>query len=87
MYLHRDTPNNSVADCMHGQQCGRPDLAPAPCFPTCTYQGSYIAARSYHPGGVNVVCADGHVDFYDDAMDLHVWQALSTIAGGEIITK
>ena len=72
---------------MHGQQCGDPALAPAPCDPTCTYQGSYVAARSYHPGGVNAVFGDGHVEFYDDAVDLLVWQALSTIDGGEVISQ
>ena len=72
---------------MHGQQCGDPALAPAPCDPTCPYQGSYVAARSYHPGGVNAVFGDGHVEFYDDAVDLLVWQALSTIDGGEVISQ
>ena len=42
------------------------------------------AARSRHPGGVNVVTADGAVRFIPDAVDSDVWQALSTRAGREI---
>jgi prepilin-type processing-associated H-X9-DG protein len=41
------------------------------------------AARSNHPGGVNGLLADGSAGFYSDAIDLRVWQALATRAGGE----
>ncbi len=44
--------------------------------------GSY-AARSKHPGGVNVGMADGSVRFVSDTIDKTIWQAASTIAGGE----
>ena len=44
--------------------------------------GSY-AARSKHPGGVNVGMADGSVKFASDTVDKTIWQAASTIAGGE----
>ena len=44
--------------------------------------GSY-AARSKHPGGVNVGMADGSVKFVGDTIDKTIWQAASTIAGGE----
>ena len=87
IYLHRDTPNTSVPDCMAGQQCGDPALVTAPCNSACTYQGSYTAARSYHPGGVNAILGDGSVTFYDDGIDLAVWQALATLDGGEVISQ
>ena len=41
------------------------------------------AARSQHPGGVNVLLADGSVQFIFDGIDLTVWQALSTRNGNE----
>ena len=47
--------------------------------------GSY-AARSKHPGGVNVGMADGSVKFASDTVDKTIWQAVSTIAGGETKT-
>ena len=42
------------------------------------------AARSQHPGGVNVLMADGAVQFVEDGIDLKLWQALSTRSGNEV---
>ena len=53
----------------------------APCNGNCTEQDIEVTARGNHPGGVNTVSADGHVNFYADEMDLDVWRALATIAG------
>ena len=47
--------------------------------------GLYSAA-SEHPGGVQVLLADGSVRFVADGVDRPVWQAAATIAGGEIAT-
>ena len=44
----------------------------------------FFAARSNHPGGVNILLADGSVRFVADNIDLAIWRELSTIAGGEI---
>ena len=41
----------------------------------------FFAARSCHPGGVNVLFADGGVRFIEDAIPLNVWRALSTRSG------
>ncbi len=44
-----------------------------------------ITARSYHSGGlVNTVFMDGSTDSISETIDLNVWRALGTIAGGEI---
>lgn len=42
------------------------------------------AARSAHPGGVNVGLGDGAVRFVPNAVSLAVWQSMVTIAGAEI---
>jgi prepilin-type N-terminal cleavage/methylation domain-containing protein/prepilin-type processing-associated H-X9-DG protein len=45
-----------------------------------------VTATSRHPGGVNLMLADGSVRFVADTINLGVWQALGTIAGGEIVS-
>lgn len=45
----------------------------------------FFAARSRHPGGVNVAMADGSVQFVPETINIDIWQALATIAGGEAI--
>jgi prepilin-type N-terminal cleavage/methylation domain-containing protein/prepilin-type processing-associated H-X9-DG protein len=46
---------------------------------------SAINARSYHPGGVNTLFGDGHVQFVKSTIDGLTWRALGTVAGGEVI--
>jgi prepilin-type N-terminal cleavage/methylation domain-containing protein/prepilin-type processing-associated H-X9-DG protein len=45
-----------------------------------------ITARSYHPGGVNVLLGDGSVKVIKSTIDGMVWRALSTPSGGEVIS-
>ncbi len=47
---------------------------------------SHQAARSYHPGGVNVSFADGSVKFIKNTINITTWNALGTKAGGEVIS-
>lgn len=51
-----------------------------------SYVVSHIAARSYHPGGVNTVFSDGSVRFIKDTVNINTWRALGTKAGGEVIS-
>ena len=44
-------------------------------------------AQSNHPGGVNVMMADGSVRFVKDSISPQTWMALGTRANGEIITS
>ncbi|HEY1377397.1 MAG TPA: DUF1559 domain-containing protein [Gemmataceae bacterium] len=41
------------------------------------------AARSLHPGGVNVLMGDGSVRFVINGIDYATWQAIATRSGGE----
>jgi prepilin-type N-terminal cleavage/methylation domain-containing protein/prepilin-type processing-associated H-X9-DG protein len=45
-----------------------------------------LSASSYHPGGVNVLMADGSVRFIKNTVNGFTWRALGTIAGGEVIS-
>ncbi len=45
-----------------------------------------ITARSFHPGGVNALYADGSVSFLKDSIDGQVWRALGTVNGREVIS-
>ena len=40
--------------------------------------------RSYHPGGINAVLADGSLHFVTDSIDATVFRGMGTIAGSEL---
>ncbi|MEX0676078.1 MAG: DUF1559 domain-containing protein [Pirellulales bacterium] len=50
-------------------------------------QKGFMAARSYHPDGVNVVFCDGSTRFVEDNIDLAVWRATATRAGSETLDR
>jgi prepilin-type N-terminal cleavage/methylation domain-containing protein/prepilin-type processing-associated H-X9-DG protein len=82
-------PNSALADVLTEQpQC----VYPFSNNPPCTWNTPqdtvpvYLASRSRHPGGVNVVLADGSVHFIKNQVNLAVWRALSTTQGREIIS-
>jgi len=77
-YNHARVPNSSTLDCLAALM-NTTDLA-------TQYAGyGWRAARSRHPGGVNVVMADGSGQFVSDTVDPAVWKALATRAGGEAL--
>ena len=77
LYNHRATPNSATPDCM-GVIIGGP-------VQTRYAPYGWRTARSRHPGGVNTLLADGSLRFVSDAVEAPLWQALSTIAGGEAV--
>jgi prepilin-type N-terminal cleavage/methylation domain-containing protein/prepilin-type processing-associated H-X9-DG protein len=88
------TPNSTAPDHVIGfcpADRGDPGY-PAPCYSmgqntqgAPSAAGAYVAARSTHAGGVNVAMADGSTDFFSDNVNLSVWRALGTRAGGEVV--
>ncbi|TWT77255.1 putative major pilin subunit [Posidoniimonas polymericola] len=70
-YNHVAPPNWSGID------CGVNSIPDAP------HEHAVVAARSDHPGGVNVAYGDGHVDFVTESVDLNVWRASGSRNGGE----
>lgn len=44
-----------------------------------------IGASSLHSGGVNVVFMDGGVSFITNGIDISIWRAIGTQAGGETV--
>jgi prepilin-type N-terminal cleavage/methylation domain-containing protein len=44
-------------------------------------------ARSWHPGGVEVLVCDGSVRFVADSVSLQQWQALASRRGGEVVSN
>jgi prepilin-type processing-associated H-X9-DG protein len=46
----------------------------------------FRAARSRHPGGVNVLLLDGAVRFATNTIEPATWTALSTRAGQESVS-
>jgi prepilin-type N-terminal cleavage/methylation domain-containing protein/prepilin-type processing-associated H-X9-DG protein len=48
---------------------------------------AFSNADSYHPGGVNVLMADGSVKFIKDTINQRTWWSLGTINGGEVVSS
>jgi prepilin-type N-terminal cleavage/methylation domain-containing protein/prepilin-type processing-associated H-X9-DG protein len=54
----------------------------------CGTDSSHINnASSYHPGGCNVMFADGSVRFVKSSVSMQTWMQLGTIAGGEVVSS
>jgi prepilin-type N-terminal cleavage/methylation domain-containing protein len=68
-YSHTLTPNAKFRDCIRGTGLDR----------------GHMAARSYHPAGVNVVLGDGAVRFANSNVADLVWRAVGSKAAGESV--
>lgn len=80
-------PNSSFPDILFSP-CYCLDAPPnPPCAGTTTALPDNYAARSRHPGGVNVSMADGSVRFVKNSLHIRTWRALSTTQGEEIVSS
>jgi prepilin-type N-terminal cleavage/methylation domain-containing protein/prepilin-type processing-associated H-X9-DG protein len=61
------------------------------CKSTCNNCGgddaNFANSQSNHPGGVNVLMADGSAKFIKDSINPQSWMALGTKGGGEVISS
>jgi prepilin-type processing-associated H-X9-DG protein len=77
------TPNTSAPDVISSgwfQPTGDPSM------PAVAGAGNnqVTAARSRHPGGVNVVMCDSSVRFVSDSIAFDAWQAMGSGSGEEV---
>jgi prepilin-type N-terminal cleavage/methylation domain-containing protein len=83
-YTHHHGPNSPIPDTVTAY-CNSTPNNPcsngSPCNSTID-----LAARSWHPGGVQVLRGDGSVQFIPNIVDLASWQALASIAGSEAVS-
>ena len=91
-------PNYSTRIYYRGQQYYRSlpqngyyshTLTPNSRFSDCgssNFVQSHSAARSYHPGGVNMAQCDGSVRFVKDTVNADIWRAVGSRQGGEVIS-
>jgi len=57
----------------------------APLADCCSFLGVWKAARSRHPGGVNVLMGDGSVHFIGNGIGLEAWRNLGARNDGQVI--
>ncbi|HEV7221315.1 MAG TPA: DUF1559 domain-containing protein [Pirellulales bacterium] len=73
LYNHYLSPNSPRLDCI--------GYDPQNSFTDTGWR----TARSWHPGGVNLLLADGSVRVIADSIDVRIWTGLSTRKGGEAL--
>ena len=81
-------PNTAAPDVFLSMWCSAGTNQPRmnlPCVPSSSgQQDDTAAARSRHPGGVQVGYCDGSVRFMSDTIELAVWQAAGSISWGDL---
>ncbi|HVU87566.1 MAG TPA: DUF1559 domain-containing protein [Pirellulales bacterium] len=83
-YEHHRGPNSAALDVLGGGNSYCVSTTDAPCTGNGSCQSTIdCAARSKHPGGVQVLRADGSAQFVSNSIDLATWQAFASIAGSE----
>ena len=70
LYTHTQSPNGPVPDCL--------DLGVQTALGMAT-------ARSWHPGGINVLMGDGSCRWVSSTINQAVWRGLGTRNGGELV--
>lgn len=90
LYTHA-APNTAIPDVFNpsARFCppsyNRPDLN-LPCAGGSLDEMT-AASRSRHPGGVQVLKADGSVHFVSQNINLSTWQAMGAISSGEVAAE
>jgi prepilin-type N-terminal cleavage/methylation domain-containing protein/prepilin-type processing-associated H-X9-DG protein len=82
MFTAFTPPNTPFPDYLSGD-CNYPYQNNPPCQVKAPY---FSASRSYHPGGVNVLMADGHVQFIKNSIAYTTWRMVCSSQGGEVLS-
>ncbi|HET6883834.1 MAG TPA: DUF1559 domain-containing protein [Pirellulales bacterium] len=77
MYNHIRAPNDPNIDCRGGGTLSK--LGPS----VWNLDSHNVTAHSNHPTGVNALFCDGHVQFVTESVELAIWWAFGSRAGGE----
>lgn len=79
-------PNTSSPDTLQQSDYCKSEEPNPPCISIYTvFNRFWAAARSRHPGGVNVAMCDGSVHFATDDVDLLAWRAVSTMQEEDLV--
>lgn len=73
-YNHLMTPNSH--SCLNGNRRGRGDGPQTD--QAVTMQGAAATATSWHPGGVQVAFADGHVEQVSEEVSVAIWREMGS---------
>ena len=79
------TPNSPAPDVLSNPDFCQNRPPNPPCVASTPALTDVYAARSRHPGGVNVAFADGSVRFVKDSIQPWTWRSLSTTRGNEVV--
>ena len=82
------SPNSTSPDMLQSiGYCNYPFQGNPPCTEAPSILSITNAARSRHPGGVNVGMGDGSVRYVKNTVNLLSWRAMSTTQGNEVISS
>jgi len=81
MYMTINTPNSGTDVSPFQPPTPNPENPP---YTNVGSAYSHKAARSRHPGGVNVIMADASLSFVQDEIALATWRAMGTMNGEEV---
>jgi prepilin-type N-terminal cleavage/methylation domain-containing protein/prepilin-type processing-associated H-X9-DG protein len=81
-------PNSPLPDRIYTSfYCNNQPIRKLPCAVSSSTDPTMFAARSRHPGGVQVAMCDGSSRFVSQTISLAVWRAMSTAQGGEAVSQ
>lgn len=79
-------PNSPLPDRIYTIGYCKP-IKGMPCDVSSSTNPTMFAARSLHPGGVNVGLCDGSVRLVSETINIDTWRGLSTTRGGEVVAE
>ena len=80
-------PNSTQPDVIYADYYCQNTAQNPPCTsPSTATAPAMFASRSQHPNGVQVVMADGSLQFVSNNVNIDLWRAASTTQGGEVGT-